>query len=501
MTVSKHNRIDRRRFLLGASGAALALPMLEAFAPRAAFGAVTPPPKRLVVVVHRHGRVAGNGRNGQDNWSPRTTTGALPATGNLSPMLAALGAIRNEIVTVDGIDNLVRHSTGNGDGHHSGSRTFLTCMRPKSDGTGGGPSIDFVAGQRLRASASQRSALVFPGSPLGYEWQYDAPGFYGLNGSPPALTNSNPRTALNDVFGPPVAPTAPPVKTLQSRLIGRRASILDAVASQYEGLHNQVGVTDRQRLDQHASFIRTLETRFGNVPPPVSAAACVRPLEAQIPTYSEAQISRGRLDGQVTPSQIENLVMSLACDLTRVASLHFQLGYDPVFSSEFTGTSPFDGGNNHHAIIHSTPSLSDPSQPDLTQAFGYQAKMFTRLVTRLSQIIEVDGSRMLDNTLVVWVSDMGYGSSHFDFNIPVVLAGLKSAFPAGQGRHVVCAPRLSLGDLYAQVLRMLGGTDQTFGATGTLGALAAGAALNAGYGFSGSYVTNTLPLHLGTIPL
>jgi hypothetical protein len=501
MTMGKNDsRLDRRRFLLGASGAALALPMLEAFAPRAAFGAVSPAPKRLVVVVHRHGRVAGNGKAGQDNWSPRTTTGPLPATGDLSPMLAALGAIRNEIVTIDGIDNLVRHTTGNADGHHSGARTFLTCMKPKGDGTGGGPSIDFVAGQRLRASASQRSALVFPGSPLGFEYQYDAPGFYGANGTPPALTNSNPKTVLGDVFGAVMPPTPPPTKTLQARLTGRRASILDAVADSYDALHNQVGLADQQRLDQHATFIRSLETRFAGTTSTVTGSGCVRPLDSSIPAYSAGQISRGRLDGQITPCQIENLVMSLACDITRVASLHFQLGYDPVFASEFSGTSPFDGANNHHAIIHSTPRLSDPARPNLTQAFGYQGKMFTKLVTRLAQITDVDGTRLLDNTLVLWVSDMGYGSSHFDFNIPVVMAGMKAAFPMGQGRHVVNTNRRSLGDLYAQVLRMLGGTDQTFGATGTVGAIAAGAGLTAGYGYDG-FVTSNLPLHHGTIPL
>ena len=96
---------------------------------------------------------------------------------------------------------------------------------------------------------------------------------------------------------------------------------------------------------------------------------------------------------------------------------------------------------------------------------------------------------------------MGYGSSHFDFNLPVVMAGMKDAFPKGQGRHVVSAPRRSMGDLYAQVLRMLGGTDTTFGATGTVGSIAAGAGLNAGSGFDGGYVTSSLPLHLGPLDL
>src|SRR5262249_38288124 len=82
-------RIDRRRFLGGAGGAMLALPMLEAHAPRLAFGASTPPPQRLIVILHGHGRVCGgNADSGapEDNWSPLQTTGALPTSGDLSPL-------------------------------------------------------------------------------------------------------------------------------------------------------------------------------------------------------------------------------------------------------------------------------------------------------------------------------------------------------------------------------------------------------------------------------
>ena len=71
--MSRH--IDRRRFLIGSGGTLLALPMLEAFAPRTAFAQTVAPPKRLVVVLHPHGRVV---QPTNDNWAPRTTTGPLP---------------------------------------------------------------------------------------------------------------------------------------------------------------------------------------------------------------------------------------------------------------------------------------------------------------------------------------------------------------------------------------------------------------------------------------
>jgi hypothetical protein len=274
--------------------------------------------------------------------------------------------------------------------------------------------------------------------------------------------------------------------------------MLDSVASSYESLSRNLGASDRARLEQHAAFIRTLETRLAGGGGAVLAQGCARPDEAVIPRYNPGANQRGEVDAEVLPWTIENLVMALACDVTRVASLHFFKNYDPTFPSEFEGASPLGGGNNWHDMIHNTPNLNGANAPALTQAFQFQGKMFARLVQRLSEVIDTDGSRLLDNTLVVWTGDMGYGSGHFDFNIPVVLAGMGSEFPNGQGRHVTLPQRHSLGDLYAKVLRMLGGSDETFGVTGTLGdsGFTNGNQLQAWSGYD-RYIEASVPLHRG----
>jgi hypothetical protein len=117
----------------------------------------------------------------------------------------------------------------------------------------------------------------------------------------------------------------------------------------------------------------------------------------------------------------------------------------------------------------------------------------------MAAIRESDGSRLLDNTLVVWVSDLGYGSGHYCYNYPVLLAGMKRAFPKGQGRHVVGQVN-SLGDLYAQVLRMLGGSDTTFGSTGTLSSAAGSINYMSQFGRSG-LINKDTPLHFGPLDL
>jgi hypothetical protein len=202
---------------------------------------------------------------------------------------------------------------------------------------------------------------------------------------------------------------------------------------------------------------------------------------------------------------INVMVQAMACDITRCAGFNFEYDDAPSFPWLFNNNSPFTS-TDWHADIHG----QQPSQAALNTGFQYYPQMFTLLVQALANMQDIDGSRMLDNTLVVWVSALGYGSSHQCFNIPIVLAGgknLPGAFPKGQGRHLVCN-RNSLGDLWAQVLRMLGGNDMTYGATGTLQSYAN--STNPGpsceqpfcaeYGAPG-YIQGDTPLHSGPIDL
>jgi uncharacterized protein DUF1552 len=507
--------IDRRKFLLGAAGSMLALPMLETYAPRTARGQAVGAPKRLIMLVHPSGRGLGGYRKPdqpakvQDAWSPLAATGPLPETGDLSPLLKNLGDVRKEIVTIDGVDNLVRHICNDEDGHASSILSCLTGLPIKPGKVPGGASFDYVAGTRLRASAAQRSALVFPAGPFGEEeFRYEEGHFWGANGTSASVLNSNPAEALLNLFGKEMAATMDPVpvaKTLADRLAARRGSILDSVAKSYDSLSKTVSATDRERLEQHATFIRALETRFAGGGPISLAQGCGRPDSKVIPDYSTDDTARGNIDGLITPYQIENMVMALACDVTRSASLHFTRGDDPTFQAEFDGPSPLGGDNDWHTWVHEASELDTPHAPALITAYGYFTRMVALLIKRLSEVKDTDGTRLLDNTLVVWVSDMGYGSVHENWNVPVVLAGLKAAFPGGQGRHLK-SERRSLGDLFAQCLRMLElGDDMTYGASGTIGENLKAQGLSSPImpqsGYSESYIKSSLNLHLGPLDL
>jgi Protein of unknown function (DUF1552) len=283
--------------------------------------------------------------------------------------------------------------------------------------------------------------------------------------------------------------------TLHDRLVSRRASILDGVAKSFTSLYTSVNAADRARLDAHAQFIRSLETTVAGGNGSVSKTmSCTRPDEKSIPAYTSNN-GRGQADAITNPFQLENAIQALACDVTRVAALEFHENYDPLFPSELPSTSPLQG-TNWHQVIHDTRAVTDPQVGTLTTAFQAFSKTYTQAVQRLTQMIDIDGQPMINSTLVVWVSDMGYGAHH-DFDIPVVLSGMPSAFPKGQGRHVA-SNRRTLGDLYAQILRMVGGTDTTFGATGTLASVSSKLYTDTAFP---NFVKSSTPLHMGPIDL
>lgn len=511
--------IDRRQFLAGMGGAVLALPMLEFFTPRRAYAQSTPTaPKRLLIITHHNGRGVGDGRSAQgggrnDWWSPRTDSGPLPA--GMSPMLAGIDSIRGEVVTFDGIDNIVRHATGDGDGHMSSLFTGLTCVPFASNNRAGGPSIDHVAGLRLRASDSMPPSLILPVSATPEGTEYRTEHHYAPSGAPARTLSGNPQQAIEEVFASVVPSEPPPAPTLAERMKGRRKSILDAVAKECTTLRGKLNAHDRDQLDRYTDFIRATEKGLsGGGGGTVVTQGCAPPDPADAPhvypqTYEEyrelggrnPEFERGHSDALTVPYQVETVVQAFACDVTRVMCLSFASDLD--FAREFPVSTPFLNDDSYHSKVHGAQRPADEPRlcDDLRGAYQHFGWVMNMAVSRLAAFQDVDGNRLLDNTLVLWVSELGYGADHLNNNIPVVMAGMKSAFPKGQGRHVVCSPRRTLGDVYAHVLRMLGGTDMTFGVTGTLGQAAAAngvSGLNAGAGLSG-YINADTPLHNGPL--
>ena len=125
----------------------------------------------------------------------------------------------------------------------------------------------------------------------------------------------------------PVPPEDDPLAAF-SRLFGnaspelreKRRSVLDSVTADYAALDAKLGGADRQRLDAHLTAIREIEKGLDKAP--------FRPHGiCQIPSYDRpADIYADASYDAVGKAQMDLLVMAMACDLTRIASLQWGLG-------------------------------------------------------------------------------------------------------------------------------------------------------------------------------
>src|SRR5262249_28289230 len=149
-------------------------------------------------------------------------------------------------------------------------------------------------------------------------------------------------------------------------LTQRRGSILDHVLPAFTSMRGRLNSTDRATLDQHAQFIRDMETTLGTSSASHAAASCSPPTQASIPNWRIGDTSCGAKDNLTVPVIINMLVQALACDITRSASVMFAndgCNFGWMFPS---GTSPFGNISQHtwHDGVHDAALLTAPLNSD-----------------------------------------------------------------------------------------------------------------------------------------
>src|SRR5688500_12258878 len=264
--------LSRRHLLRGAAGgvlASIALPTLEAMLDSngTAYAQGTPFPKRFGVFFWGNGvRLA--------RWNPAATG----ASWQLSEQLAGLANVKSYVSVVSGMEI----KTGNERGHHAGCVGILSGAPMVTQDPGGAPfastfskpSIDQIAAGHLKGTSRFRSLEIGisrrvstgEGTTLRY-LSHNGPD----NPNPP---EDSPRNLFNRLFGTGFVAPGQPTPGVGPPLALRR-SILGAALAVATALHGKLGPAARQRLDQHMTGSRTLETQLRAsaqaAPPPPSA--------------------------------------------------------------------------------------------------------------------------------------------------------------------------------------------------------------------------------------
>jgi Protein of unknown function (DUF1552) len=261
-----------------------------------------------------------------------------------------------------------------------------------------------------------------------------------------------------------------------------RQSVLDYAVGDYTTLMSNVGTDDRSKLQQHLDFIRTIEkqlTMLINTPQSCPGAAAIMPVsparqaclrDQTLRTDAQkaadaAAIAAGKLPVNncvtnyplIGKMQLDLMVLAYSCDITRVASMQWSTAESTVVHS-WLANPPFDylktvplppiayaGTQEHHMLTHNeTVAVSalnmvyNPDNPalmtlnqqtvntvrgDLSHIDTWYAMQYAYLLSQLKAIAQPDGTTLLDNTLLLWTSELGVGGVHSYTNVPYVVAG------------------------------------------------------------------------------
>jgi hypothetical protein len=370
--------VSRRRFLRGAGGALLALPLLDAFTTGPAGADAYP--KRLVIVFSANGTLA-------DAWTP--TGGETDFV--LGDILAPLEPHRDDLLILAGIDGESSYH-GPGDGAHwNGMGHMLTGTELVDLGnynfSGGGISIDQRVAQTIGTTTKYPTLeLCVENDPASV-----ASHMSYLGPNQPAPPEPDPTAVFQRLFD-----GATPDQKAQ------RVSVLDAVQEDLKTLAPKLGAADRQKVEAHLDAVRSVEKSLRAT----QAVAC-------------DPIAVGRDDLRDVPAvgkdQMDLLVRALSCDLTRVVTLQWS---QAVSMTRMTWLGITDA---HHDLSHMTNS--DPVvHGKLSAINAWYAGQFAYLLDAMKAVPE-GGGTLLDHSLVVWCNELSDGEVHSRRQLPYVLAG------------------------------------------------------------------------------
>ncbi len=414
-------------FLRGA-GCAIALPWLESMP---VWGAATSEtPRRFGVVF------MGNGVNGNHWWSKGKGDEM-----KLSKSLEPLEPVKKKLNVINGLYN----APAVGQGIHPGQTGNLLSGVPIQRGANvrGGISMDQVIARQIGQDTPLTSLVLATEQPM--------TGYHETNFSMAYSSHISWESADSPVPNE-VYPSLAFDSLFENRGSLRNMSILDRVQERAKSLQRQVSATDKSKIDEYLTSVREVEKRVERMRADKSKAedrAKGRPLlTMERPANGLPEDLR-----EHTRLMVDIIAMAFQTDKTRVASL--------LLCRDLSGLYyPFLGvKGDHHSASHD--DLSDGYE----RVTRFHLSQFAELAKKLDAMPEGEGT-VLDNSCLLFLSNMWAGWKHDNMKLPVVtVGGLGGALKtgrslnylyAGDDNRRICSLYLSLMDRFGVKLPRFG---------------------------------------------
>lgn len=414
-----NHHLDRRT-LLQASGISMALPFLESMTP--VLGAAKKdPPKRMVFIC------TALGLHPPNLW-PSTVGNDYEST----PYLDLLREHRQDYTLYSGL----QHEDQTGRQPHDSEMTFLTAARkPGMGGFRNSISVDQVAAKGV--GRKTRFPSITLGTMKPQSQSYTAGGVMI-----PAQTSPANLFAKLFLQGNPEE-----VRAQRERLRDGK-SILDELRSQAKTLRQKTSSMDNHLLNDYFESVRTTEQNImaaeGWMDKPKPTIHTDQP--SDIPDPADL-IGRVRLLMELVPLIVQS-------DSSRVISIMVQ---DHFVVPKVEGVT-----GNHHNLSHHG---QDPAKiRQLEKIESGIVECFANLLAQMKSHTET-GSSLLDNTSILFGSNLGNANAHHARNLPIFLAG--GGFK--HGRFVKEKEGTPLCNLFLTMLHQMGFEVESFGqSTGQL---------------------------------
>jgi hypothetical protein len=401
---------SRRSFLqtLGIGAAAAALPLMSRSRASAAPTAI---PKRIVFFF-------GAGMM-YDVWRPTGSESAF----ELGKVHKPLEPHKKDLIVLDGLGMVSEEIDPGpkGNAHNQGAKHSLSAANTTIKDRPGGASIDQLIAKKLKEQGvlTQFPSLEFQVA----GWTNEAEIFSGAVASEantvlPGMWD--PRQGYDRIFGGALDTSA------ADRMRERQLAVMGLAKDEFSRLRTRVSVEDARKLDTHVSLVRDLEARLGAV-----GRACTKPEKAvftekcDFACYQPADPTVFARNWDLSSKYNAQLAVSaLACDLTRVAFLEHQTAPNGL-----VGYKEGDFGTTDlHDLVHKVNDSRSPLSTDpgaravIERVCTMEAQRLADLIALMKSIPESDGQTLFDHSVILWCSQIGYGS-HDLADLPWVIAG------------------------------------------------------------------------------
>ena len=405
-----------RRTCLRAAGVTLTLPMLDAMQPAKAASTISAAPRRMICINTTLGLHT-------PNLFP-TQTGH---NYELTPYLEPLRDFRSDLTVFSGL------SHPEVDGGHPAELCYLTSApHPRADNFRNTISLDQYAVEQL-VPDTRFDSLVLASSHTGMSI---------TRSGVPIPAEQRPSLLFRKMF---VAGT-PREVTAQVQRLKQGKSIMDTLLNEARDFQKGLGKQDQQKLDEYFSSVRQVETRmlsaqdWARRPKPVVDAQPPQDISSSVEVVGRVKL------------MIDLIQLALQTDSTRFITFALN-GFNAVPAIQ--GVTQDWHNLSHHG--------QDPAKlAELRVVEMEVMQLFAQLLLKLKNTPEQNGT-LLDQTIVLFGSNLGNASSHDNRNLPILVAG--GGFRHGQ--HLAFDPQKNppLCNLFVQFLQRLGADVNAFGSS------------------------------------